>query len=46
MRKKYSGSLLRSTANLAQFGWKLAELAVLLSRQILNGSQDIFFSII
>ena len=28
--------LLNSTANPAQFGWKLAELAVLFSRQILN----------
>ena len=27
----------------AQFGWKLAWLAVLFSRQILNGSQDFFF---
>ena len=26
-----------------QFGWKLAGLAVLISRQILNGSQDFFF---
>ena len=31
-------SLLNSTANPAQFGWKLAGLAVLFSRQILNGS--------
>ena len=33
---------LNSTANLAQFGWKLAGLAVLFSRQILNDSQDFF----
>ena len=32
-----------STANPAQFGWKLAGLAVLFSRQLLNGSQDFFF---
>ena len=38
--------LLSSTANLAQFGWKLAGLAVLFSRQILNSSQDLFFSLI
>ena len=31
-----------STANLAQFGWKSAGLAVLFSRQILNSSQDFF----
>ena len=37
--------LLNSTANPAQFGWKLAGLAVLFSRQILNGSQDLFFSL-
>ena len=35
--------LLSSTANPAQFGWKLG-LAVLLSRQILISSQDHFFS--
>ena len=34
--------LLNSTANPAQFGWKLDELAVLFSSQILNGSQDFF----
>ena len=31
--------LLNSTANSAQFWWKWAGLAVLFSRQILNGSQ-------
>jgi hypothetical protein len=35
--------LLSSTANPAQFGWKLGS-AVLLSRQILISSQDHFFS--
>ena len=35
--------LLNSTANPAQFWWKLAEFAVLFSRQILNGSQDFSF---
>ena len=34
--------ILRSTANPAQFWWKWAGLAVLFSRQILNGSQDFF----
>ena len=34
--------LLNSKGNPAHFGWKLAELAVLLSRQILNSSQDFF----
>ena len=40
--------LLNSTANPAQFGWKWAGLAVLSSRQLLNGSHDLFhiFSII
>ena len=40
--------LLNSTANPAQFGWKWAKLAVLFSRQLLNGSHDLFdiFSII
>jgi hypothetical protein len=40
--------LLNSTANPAQFGWKWAGLAVLSSRQLLNGSHDFFhiFSII
>ena len=35
--------LLNSTANSAQFWWHWAGLAVLFSRQILNGSQDFFF---
>ena len=30
----------------AHFGWKLTELAVPFSRQILNGSQDFVFSLI
>jgi hypothetical protein len=40
--------VLNSTANSAQFGWKWAGLAVLFSRQLLNGSHDHFdiFSII
>ena len=40
--------LLNSTANPAQFGWKWAGLAVLFSRQLLNGSHDLLhiFSII
>ena len=37
--------LLNSTANPAQFGWKLAGLAVLFSRQILNGSREFYFSL-
>jgi hypothetical protein len=43
MRKKILGAVEDLPA---QFGWKLAGLAVLLSRQILNGSQDISFSLI
>jgi hypothetical protein len=46
INKKKKFCLLSSTANPAQFEWKLAGLAVLLSRQILNGSQDLFFSLI
>ena len=38
--------LLNNTANPALFGWKLAGLAVLFSRQILNNSQDFFLSFI
>ena len=38
--------LLNSTSNPAQFRWKLAELAVLFSRKLLNGSQDIFFTLV
>ena len=38
--------LLNSTANPAHFHQNWAELAVLFSRQILNGSQDFFFSVI
>ena len=40
--------LLNSTANPAQFGWKWAGLALLSSRQLLNGSHNFFhtFSII
>ena len=34
--------LLNSTANPAKFGWKSAGLAELISRQILNCSQDFF----
>ena len=37
---------LNSTANPVQFWWKWAGLAVLFSRQILNGSQDFVFSLI
>ena len=35
--------LLNTTANPPQIGWKLAGLAVLFSRLILNGSQDFLF---
>ena len=38
--------LVRHTANPAQFWWKWAKLAVLFSRQLLNGSQDFFLSLI
>ena len=38
--------LLNSTANPAQFEWKLAGLALLFSRLILNGSQDFFFVLV
>ena len=38
----FRSCLLNSTANPAQFGWKLAGLVVLFSRQLLNGSQDFF----
>ena len=34
--------LLNSTANPAQFVWKMAGLAVLYSWQLLNGSHDLF----
>ena len=42
----FRSCLLNSTANPAQFGWKWAGLAVLFSRQLLNGSQDVNFSLI
>ena len=46
MKKKSWICLLNSTANSVQFGWKLAGLAVLFSRQTLKVSQDFFFSLI
>ena len=39
----FRSCLLKSTANQAQFEWKWTGLAVLFSRQLLNGSQDFFF---
>jgi hypothetical protein len=42
----FSICLLNSTANPAQFLWKWAGLAVLFSRQLLNGSQDFNFSLV
>ena len=44
--KKWTVSFVSLKLKVGQFRWKLAELAVLFSRQILNGSQDIFFSLI
>ena len=43
MWEQFASYLLNSTANAAQFEWKWAGLAVLFSRQLLNGSQDFFF---
>ena len=40
----FRSCLLNSTANPAQFWWKWAGLAVLFSRQLLNGSKDFNFS--
>ena len=42
-KKPFRICLLNSPANPAQFGWKLAGLAVFYIRQILNSSQDFFF---
>ena len=39
----FRSCLVNSTANPAHFHQHWAELAVLFSRQILNGSQDFFF---
>ena len=38
----FRSCLLNSTANPAKLGWKWAGLAVLFSRQLLNGSHDFF----
>ena len=44
--KPFGSYLLNSTANPAYFHPNLARLAVLFSRQLLNGSQDFFFILI
>ena len=42
MWRPFGSCLLNSTANPAKLGWKWAGLAVLFSRQLLNGSHDLF----
>jgi hypothetical protein len=42
----FKSCLLNSTTNPAQNGWKLAALAVLFRRQLLNGSQDFSFNLV